>query len=200
MARINLTLINIFQINVFFLALTAFLALSAPSAKAQDAPKIENFSQSRLVIEGAKFLGTTAESMAEVVGRLFAQYGPPTAVLRGEEVSAAIMLGLRYGRGELEMQDGRREPIYWRGPSAGIDSGGNATKSFALIYGLNNPKDLHKRFVGVEGSAFYLGGVSANFLQRDEIIVAPLRVGIGMRLGANIGYVKFTPEEGWFPF
>ncbi|MDA8654883.1 DUF1134 domain-containing protein [Alphaproteobacteria bacterium] len=176
------------------------ISVASTPVTAQEVEKIENFSQSRLVIESAKFLGTTAESMAEIVGRLFAQYGPPSAVLRGEEVSAAIMLGLRYGRGEIEMQDGRREPIYWRGPSAGIDSGGSATKSFALIYGLNNPNDLHKRFVGIEGSAFYVGGVSANFLERDNVIVAPLRVGIGMRLGANIGYVKFSPEQGWFPF
>lgn len=183
-----------------FLGVFLLLGVASTPATAQQVEKIENFSQSRLVIESAKFLGTTAESMAEIVGRLFAQYGPPSAVLRGEEVSAAIMLGLRYGRGELEMQDGRREPIYWRGPSAGIDSGGSATKSFALIYGLNNPNDLHKRFVGIEGSAFYIGGVSANFLERDNVIVAPLRVGIGMRLGANIGYVKFSPEQGWFPF
>ena len=182
------------------IALFMLISVASTPVTAQEIEKIENFSQSRLVIESAKFLGTTAESMAEIVGRLFAQYGPPSAVIRGEEVSAAIMLGLRYGRGEIEMQNGRREPIYWRGPSAGIDSGGSATKSFALIYGLNNPDDLHKRFVGIEGSAFYIGGVSANFLERDNIIVAPLRVGIGMRLGANIGYVKFSPEQGWFPF
>ena len=186
--------------RTFCIALFMLISVVSSPVTAQEVEKIENFSQSRLVIESAKFLGTTAESMAEIVGRLFAQYGPPSAVLRGEEGSAAIMLGLRYGRGEIEMQDGRREPIYWRGPSAGIDSGGSATKSFALIYGLNNPNDLHKRFVGIEGSAFYVGGVSANFLERDNIIVAPLRVGIGMRLGANIGYVKFSPDQGWFPF
>ena len=198
----NITLFRPFMplMRTFWIALFMLISVASPPVTAQEVEKIENFSQSRLVIESAKFLGTTAESMAEIVGRLFAQYGPPSAVLRGEEVSAAIMLGLRYGRGEIEMQDGRREPIYWRGPSAGIDSGGSATKSFALIYGLNNPNDLHKRFVGIEGSAFYVGGVSANFLERDNVIVAPLRVGIGMRLGANIGYVKFSPEQGWFPF
>lgn len=198
----NITLFRPFMplMRTFWIALFMLISVASRPVTAQEVEKIENFSQSRLVIESAKFLGTTAESMAEIVGRLFAQYGPPSAVLRGEEVSAAIMLGLRYGRGEIEMQDGRREPIYWRGPSAGIDSGGSATKSFALIYGLNNPNDLHKRFVGIEGSAFYVGGVSANFLERDNVIVAPLRVGIGMRLGANIGYVKFSPEQGWFPF
>ncbi len=178
----------------------AFNLLLPNPALSQNVDQIETFTESKVVIEAAKFLGTSAENMAEIVGRIFSEYGPPSAIIKGEEVSAAIMIGLRYGRGELLMQDGQQRPIYWRGPSAGIDTGGNAAKSFSLIYGLNQPEDIYKRFVGVEGSAFYLGGVSVNFLQRDEIIVAPMRAGVGMRLGANIGYVKFTPDSGWLPF
>lgn len=184
---------------VFILTLSAS-SLVSHSAYSQNVDQIETFTESKVVIEAAKFLGTSAENMAEIVGRIFSEYGPPSAIIKGEEVSAAIMIGLRYGRGEILMQDGRSRPIFWRGPSAGIDTGGNAAKSFALIYGLNDPQDIHKRFVGVEGSAFYLGGVSVNFLQRDNIIVAPMRAGVGMRLGANIGYVKFTPDSGWLPF
>lgn len=182
------------------IATLAIMCWSVVTAHAQSERQIESFSESKIIVEGAKFLGTSAESMAEVVSRLFSEYGPPDAVIKGEEVSAAIMIGLRYGRGDLLFPSGEVRPIFWRGPSAGIDTGGNAAKSFSLIYGLKNPDDIHKRFVGVEGAAFYLGGISVNFLQRDHIIVAPMRVGVGVRLGANIGYVKFSPSSGWFPF
>ncbi len=183
---------------MFALALLPFI--SSTTVRAESERQIESFTESKLVVEGARYLGTSAENMAEVVSRLFSEYGPPDAVIRGEEVSAAIMLGLRYGRGDLLFPSGDIKPIYWRGPSAGIDTGGNAAKSFALIYNLKDPEDIYRRFVGVEGSAFYLGGISVNFLQRDETIVAPMRVGVGIRLGANIGYVKFSPTKGWFPF
>lgn len=190
-----------FGITVKFCLLLAFLPfIISASARAESERQIETFSESKLIVEGARFLGTSAENMAEVVSRLFSEYGPPDAVIRGEEISAAIMLGLRYGRGDLLLPSGETRPIYWRGPSAGIDTGGNAAKSFALIYNLKNPDDMHRRFVGLEGAAFYLGGISVNFLQRDEIIVAPMRVGVGIRLGANFGYVKFSPTSGWFPF
>jgi hypothetical protein len=192
---------NWFGRSVIFAALLSLLPLfTTDVARAESERQIESFTESKLIVEGARYLGTSAENMAEVVSRLFSEYGPPDAVIRGEEVSAAIMLGLRYGRGDLLFPSGEVHPIYWRGPSAGIDTGGNAAKSFALIYNLKNPDDLHRRFVGVEGSAFYLGGISVNFLQRDETIVAPMRVGVGVRLGANIGYVKFSPTKGWFPF
>jgi hypothetical protein len=183
-----------------FILVSAGLLFSQNIASAQEVEQIETFTESKVIIEAAKFLGTSAENMAEIVGRIFAEYGPPSAIIKGEEVSAAIMIGLRYGRGELQMQDGRSRPIYWRGPSAGIDTGGNAAKSFALVYGLTEADEIYKRFVGVEGSAFYLGGVSVNFLERDNVIVVPMRAGVGMRLGANIGYVKFTPDSGWLPF
>jgi hypothetical protein len=184
--------------SVFLVGLLSLITINL--ARAEGERQIESFTESKLIVEGARYLGTSAENMAEVVSRLFSDYGPPDAVIRGEEVSAAIMLGLRYGRGDLLFPSGEIRPIYWRGPSAGIDTGGNAAKSFALIYNLKNPEELYSRFVGIEGSAFYLGGISVNFLQRNETIVAPMRVGVGIRLGANIGYVKFSPTKGWFPF
>ncbi|MDC3402229.1 DUF1134 domain-containing protein [Alphaproteobacteria bacterium] len=194
MAR-NLAIIaSILSLNISLLG-------SVNPASAQDTVKqIEDFSESKIIIEAAKFLGTSAESMAEIVGKLMAEYGEPSAIIKGEEVSAAIMLGLRYGHGEVVFKTGERQPIYWRGPSAGVDTGGNAAKSFALIYGARNPRELHKRFGGVEGAAFYIAGISINFMERGDIIIAPMRAGVGMRLGVNIGYTKYSKSKGWFPF
>jgi len=187
--------------QLFALLICGFL-LSAPAGHAQGQfpPKVEDFSESTLVISAAKYLGTTAESMAEIMDRVFSQYGIPDAIIRGEEVSAAVVFGLRYGRGTLEMRSGVQHPIYWRGPSAGVDSGGNAAKSFTLVYGIQNLEEVYSRFGGVDGSAFYLGGVAVNYLQRDDIVMAPMRAGVGLRAGVSIGYLKFTRESGWFPF
>ena len=187
--------------QLFALLICGFL-LSAPAGRAQGQfpPKVEDFSESALVISAAKYLGTTAESMAEIMDRVFSQYGIPDAIIRGEEVSAAVVFGLRYGRGTLEMRSGAQHPIYWRGPSAGVDTGGNAAKSFTLVYGIQNVEEAYSRFGGVDGSAFYLGGVAVNYLQRDDIVMAPMRAGVGLRAGVSIGYLKFTRESGWFPF
>ncbi|MGB1118722.1 MAG: EipA family protein [Parvibaculales bacterium] len=187
--------------QLFALLICGFL-LSAPATHAQNRfpPKVEDFSESTLVISAAKYLGTTAESMAEIMDRVFSQYGIPDAIIRGEEVSAAVVFGLRYGRGTLEMRSGAQHPIYWRGPSAGVDTGGNAAKSFTLVYGVQNVEEVYSRFGGVDGSAFYLGGVAVNYLQRDDIVMAPMRAGVGLRAGVSIGYLKFTRESGWFPF
>ena len=187
--------------QLFALLLCGFL-LSAPAGHAQGQfpPKVEDFSESTLVISAAKYLGTTAESMAEIMDNVFSQYGIPDAIIRGEEVSAAVVFGLRYGRGTLEMQSGAQHPIYWRGPSAGVDTGGNAAKSFTLVYGIQNVEEVYSRFGGVDGSAFYLGGVAVNYLQRDNIVMAPMRAGVGLRAGVSIGYLKFTRDSGWFPF
>jgi len=186
--------------NLFGLALALNLAAFGAQAQTASTGQVEDFSESAMVVEAAKFLGATAESMAEVMDEVFTQYGEPTAVIRGEEVGAAVVFGLRYGRGDVLFKNGQSHPIYWRGPSAGIDSGGNASKSFTLVYGTDNIEDLYRRIGGVDGSAFYVGGVAVSFLQRDQVVLAPIRVGVGFRAGVSVGYLKFTPESGWFPF
>jgi len=186
--------------NLFGLALALNLAAFGAQAQTASTGQVEDFSESAMVVEAAKFLGATAESVAEVMDNVFTQYGEPTAVIRGEEVGAAVVFGLRYGRGDVLFKNGQSHPIYWRGPSAGIDSGGNASKSFTLVYGTDNIEDLYRRIGGVDGSAFYVGGVAVSFLQRDQVVLAPIRVGVGFRAGVSVGYLKFTPESGWFPF
>ena len=186
--------------NLFGLALALNLAAFGAQAQTASTGQVEDFSESAMVVEAAKFLGATAESVAEVMDNVFTQYGEPTAVIRGEEVGAAMIFGLRYGRGDVLFKNGQSHPIYWRGPSAGIDSGGNASKSFTLVYGTDNIEDLYRRIGGVDGSAFYVGGVAVSFLQRDQVVLAPIRVGVGFRAGVSVGYLKFTPQSGWFPF
>lgn len=186
--------------NLFGLALALNLAAFGAQAQTASTGQVEDFSESAMVVEAAKFLGATAESVAEVMDNVFTQYGEPTAVIRGEEVGAAMIFGLRYGRGDVLFKNGQSHPIYWRGPSAGIDSGGNASKSFTLVYGTDNIEDLYRRIGGVDGSSFYIGGVAVSFLQRDQVVLAPIRVGVGFRAGVSVGYLKFTPQSGWFPF
>ncbi len=188
-----------------YIAFTLLVALSlaVPPAYAQSPnqpPNIEDFSENGLIIASAKYLGATAESMAEIIDSVFSRYGPPSAIIQGEDASVAAVFGVRYGRGIVKFQDGREASIYWRGPSIGPDAGATGSKSFALVYNADTPEDLHKRFAGVGGSAFYIGGAAVNYLQRGDVIIAPIRAGVGFRLGANIGYMNFTPTSGWMPF
>ena len=172
----------------------------APSKAPASAANIEDFSENSLIIASAKYLGATAESMGEIIDRIFSRYGTPSAIIRGEEISASVVIGARYGRGSLLFPDGREFPIFWRGPSAGIDMGAAGNKSFSLVYNIENPEDLYKRFVGVDGSLVAIGGVGFNYLQRGHTIVAPIRVGVGYQIGVSVGYLKFDDETGWMPF
>ncbi len=185
---------------VFLLA----LGLAVPAAQAQpetkQPPNIEDFSENSLVVASAKYLGATAEAMAQVVDHAFSRYGMPSAIIRGEEMSVSAMFGVRYGRGTLIFKDGRQEPIYWRGPSLGLDMGATGSKSFALVYNVNRPEDLHKRLPGVDGSLIAVGGVAFHYLRRGSTIVAPMRVGVGYQVGISLGYVKFSPKRSWLPF
>ncbi len=160
----------------------------------------QGFTQNQIVIEVSKFLGASAETVAELVDRAFRSYGAPDAVIRGDELNIAAIIGVRYGRGNIQLANGETHDIYWRGPSVGFDAGGNASKSFTLVYGLNSPDEIYYRFSGVDASAYYIGGLSMNYLQRDNITLVPIRVGFGLKLGASLGYLKFDREASWLPF
>ena len=185
------------------IGLLVFACAMTQAARAQEAqaqPAIEDFSESNLVMASAKYLGATAESMAEIMDSAFSRYGMPNAVIRGEEVSVAAVIGARYGRGTLIFKDGREFPIFWRGPSAGVDMGATGLKSFALVYNIDEPEQLYQRIPSVDGSLVALGGVAFNYMQRGDIIVAPMRVGVGYQIGVSLGYLKFSDTPGWSPF
>ena len=135
-----------------------------------------------------------------MIERVFQQNGRPTAYIAGEEGSGAILVGGRYGRGLLYMKD--REPIevFWQGPSIGWDFGGNASRVFTLCYNLQIPEAIYQRFPGVEGSAYFVGGLGVNYQKANDITLAPIRAGVGFRLGANVGYLAYTRRRNILPF
>jgi hypothetical protein len=135
-----------------------------------------------------------------VIEKVFADLGKPNAYIVGREGSGALVVGLRYGRGKLYSKvEGERE-VYWTGPSIGPDIGGDASRSFVLVYNLHDTEELFQRFPAVEGKAYLVGGVSASYHQRGDIVLVPIRLGAGWRLGANVGYLRYTKEGRVIPF
>ncbi|RAK56872.1 DUF1134 domain-containing protein [Phenylobacterium deserti] len=160
----------------------------------------QTYSQDEIIQGVSDFMGVTAEAAGGAVERLFAQNGRPTGYIAGEEGSAAIVVGGRYGRGLLYMKD--REPleVFWQGPSVGWDFGGNASRVFTLCYDLQVPDAIFQRFPGVEGSAYFVGGLGVNYQKASGITLAPIRAGVGLRLGANVGYLAYTRKRNFLPF
>ncbi|MGQ0674020.1 MAG: DUF1134 domain-containing protein [Hyphomicrobium sp.] len=146
------------------------------------------------------FFGTISTSLASVIEHAFSLSGRPTAYVLGSEGGGAFLAGLRYGKGTLYLRSGGTQEIYWHGPSIGGDIGADGGRTLYLIYRLKNPEGLYRRFIGVDGSAYFVGGVGITFLKGGEVIMAPIRSGIGFRLGANVGYVRFTSKPTWNPF
>jgi len=163
-------------------------------------PKAETYSRDEIVNSVSDFLGVTAEAAGGAVERVFKSNGRPTAYIAGEEASGAIAVGARYGRGLLYMKGREPEQVFWRGPSVGWDLGGNASRVFTLCYDLEDPRDIFQRFPGVEGSAYFIGGLGVNYQRTDNIVLAPIRAGVGFRLGANVGYLAYSRKRNYIPF
>lgn len=172
---------------------------SYPSAGPTGAPA-STYTQDEIVRNVSDFLGVTAESAGAAVERLFANNGRPTAYIAGEEGSGSFVLGLRYGRGLMYMKDRAPMEVFWQGPSIGWDWGGNASRVLTLCYGLQVPEAIFQRFPGVEGSAYLVGGLGVNYQKAEEITLAPIRAGVGLRLGANVGYLAYTRKRSYIPF
>jgi hypothetical protein len=164
------------------------------------AGQAETYSRDEIVNNVSDFLGVTAEAAGGAIERVFQDNGRPTAYIAGEEAAGAITVGARYGRGLLYMKN--REPleVFWQGPSVGWDLGGNASRVFTLCYNLQYPEVIFQRFPGVEGAAYLIAGLGVNYLRSDEVTLAPIRAGVGLRLGANIGYLGFSRKRRILPF
>jgi hypothetical protein len=170
-----------------------------PAPNPQPQYPAKTYSRDEIVDGVSDFLGVTAESAGAAIERIFRQHGRPTGYIAGEEGSGAIAVGLRYGKGLLYMKDREAATVYWRGPSIGWDLGGNASRSFTLCYALQNPDQLYQRFPGVEGSAYVIGGLGVNYQRADDIVLAPIRAGVGLRLGANLGYLAYSRRRRLIP-
>ena len=157
------------------------------------------YNQSEMTEAIAGYFGTTSEAAASVVERLFREQGQPVGYITGEEASGAVSVGLRYGKGMLWMKDGTSREVYWQGPSVGWDIGANGSKVFTLVYNLDNPEFIYQRFPGVEGSAYLIGGLGVNYQRSNEVTLAPIRSGAGLRLGANVGYLAYSKKRQWIP-
>ncbi len=171
----------------------------AQQAQAQSAGQENTYNETDLVGALSTQLGVNSESAASMIERIFSKQGRPVGYITGEEGGIAVVGGLRYGSGTLWMKDGRTAKVYWQGPSVGWDFGANGSKVFTLVYGLTDPNLIYRRFPGVEGSAYVIGGMGVNYQRAEGITLAPVRTGVGARLGANVGYLSYSKKRRYIP-
>jgi hypothetical protein len=158
------------------------------------------YTRDEIVSNVSDFMGVTAESAGAAIERIFRDNGQPTGYIAGEEGSGAFVVGARYGRGLLYMHDRPVTDVFWQGPSVGFDAGGNASRVFTLCYNLQYPDAIFQRFPGVEGTAYFIAGMGVNYQRANGITLAPMRAGVGFRLGANIGYLAYSRRRNLIPF
>jgi hypothetical protein len=180
-----------------FLALAVIAAASA-NAAAQEATEA-TYSEDEILAKAKGFFGATTKGLAKAIEKVFEDQGRPNAYITGEEASGAIGIGVRYGEGTLNRKTGAARKVYWQGPTIGFDFGADASKMFILIYRLPDVESLFQRFPAVDGSFYFVAGVGVNYQQSGNIIQAPIRTGVGLRAGINVGYMHYTREFSWIP-
>jgi hypothetical protein len=180
------------------------IASNANWAAAQDRPPPpqhrDTFSVDEIIMAGHKFFGSVSRGLALVVQKAFSKFGEPNGYVLGQEGSGAFVVGLRYGDGTLYTRNAGDLRVFWEGPSVGFDYGGEGARTMMLVYSLPATEAIYQRFAGIDGSAYFIGGFGMTALTANNIVVVPIRSGVGLRLGANIGYLKFTPKPTWNPF
>ena len=179
---------------------TSVGAQPAAPGTSQAPAETKTYEQQDVINAAERAFGTGASGVAGVIEKIFMENGRPTAYIEGREVGGAVVVGVRYGSGILHHKIEGDMPVYWTGPSFGADLGGDGSKTFALVYRLDDTADLFKRFPAVEGKVYAVGGFTANYLQRSRVIVVPVKLGVGWRLGANLGYLRFTRKSKLSPF
>jgi hypothetical protein len=188
-------------------ALAAFVGLFSAGASAQvvrsnyAAPNAPNsYNSNDLVQSGHQFFGSASRGLALAVEEAVRRWGEPNGYILGQEASGAFFGGLRYGEGKLFTRNAGEQRIFWQGPTLGFDVGGEGARTMMLVYNLPAMNALYRRFVGIDGSAYLVGGFGISAAKADEMVVVPIRTGVGARLGVNMGYLKFTSEPTWNPF
>jgi hypothetical protein len=158
------------------------------------------FTPGELVNAGHRFFGTVSRGLATVIEKAVSQWGLPNGYVLGEEAGGAFIGGLRYGEGMLYTKNAGDLKVFWQGPTVGYDFGGDGARTMMLIYNLPAKEAIYQRFAGIDGSAYFIGGFGMTALTSNNIVLVPIRSGVGLRLGANLGYLKFTPQSTWNPF
>jgi hypothetical protein len=177
-------------------------AAAPPAAPATFSPPAANdstYHQDDLIGAAEGVFGKGAKGVASVIQSILKKQGEPNGYIVGREAGGAIAVGLRYGSGTLYHRIEGKRPVYWAGPSLGFDTGGNAGSTFMLVYNLYNTDDLFSRFGSGEGAAYLVGGFNVSYLRRGDVVLIPVRAGVGLRLGVNAGYIKFSKKQNWFP-
>jgi hypothetical protein len=163
-------------------------------------PASNQFSPNEIIDAGHHFFGGVSRGLAGLVEKAGSQWGQPNGYILGEEAGGAFVGGLRYGDGTLYTKNAGDVRVYWQGPSLGFDAGADGARTMMLVYNLPRTEAIFERFGGVAGSAYFIGGLGMTALTNNDIVVVPIRTGVGLRLGANVGYLKFTPRATWNPF
>ena len=184
---------------VLLFAMLCAVAAPVPVALAQGS-LTDTYSGEDLVNNGKQFFGSASQGLASVVERAVSQFGLPNGYILGEDAGGALFAGARYGEGILHTRNAGEFNIFWQGPSIGFDVGGDGSKVMMLVYNLTTIQDILGRYPGIDGSAYVIGGVGMTVTKRADVVVVPIRSGVGARLGINVGYLNFTAEPTWNPF
>jgi hypothetical protein len=170
-----------------------------PAPPPQAPPPQSQYSPPELVEAGNRFFGGVSRGLGSVVEKAVSQWGLPNGYILGQEGGGAFIGGLRFGEGTLYTKNAGDLRVYWQGPTVGWDFGGEGARTMMLVYNLPATDAIYQRFGGVDGSAYFVGGFGMTVLTANNIVLVPIRSGVGLRLGANIGYLKFTPQATWNP-
>jgi hypothetical protein len=185
---------SFFRVFSMAIALMGLVVFSTSPSRAQE------YTAQEIVDSGHKFFGATSGGLATVVEKIFSSYGLPNGYLLGEEGSGALIGGLTYGEGTLYTKNAGDHKVFWQGPSLGWDFGGEGSRVMMLVYNLDDVNSLYNRFGGVAGSAYLVAGVGFNVMKNNNVLLVPIRTGVGARLGVNLGYLKLTQRATWNPF
>jgi hypothetical protein len=182
------------------LRLAALLVAIVGGIVAATPSRASEYTAQEIIDSGHRFFGATSGGLASVVEKIFSSYGLPNGYVLGEEGSGAIIGGLTYGEGTLYTKNAGDHKVFWQGPSLGWDFGGEGSRSMMLVYNLDDVSSLYQRFAGVAGSAYAIAGLGFNVLKNGDVLLVPVRTGVGARHGLNIGYLKLTETPTWNPF
>lgn len=185
---------SVLRVMAMLAVLIAVVVLAASPVRASE------YTAQEIVDSGHRFFGATSGGLATVIEKIFASYGLPNGYVLGEEGSGAFIGGLIYGEGTLYTKNAGDHKVFWQGPSLGWDFGGNGDRAMMLVYNLDDVSNLYQRFAGVAGSAYVVAGLGFNVLKSGNILLVPVRTGVGARLGVNVGYLKLTETPTWNPF
>jgi hypothetical protein len=183
-----------------FAAPFAMVASSMPVPLWAQENTTDKYTEDEILTATKGFFGDTSKDLATIIEKVFKDQGQPNAYISGEEAAGAIAVGVRYGNGWMHRKTANNMRVFWQGPSLGFDLGANASKVFTLVYNIGKSSEIFQRYPGVEGTIYVVGGFGVNYQQRNNVILAPIRTGVGLRGGVNVGYLNYTREQETLPF